>query len=457
MGIGSALQHFRDLLASGSIATAERETALRVLLQSRDAATSKTLLQIVSGDSPPSLRRKAIQALASLKDPETPSVLATALPKLPAGDVPDAINTLASTQEGAVALLKAVEAKHLPSSTLSPFLIRQLSAFKSAEIDALIKSAWGDVNAPKADMAERVKKYRDLLTPDALAKGDLAKGKVLYMGICGACHKLFGEGQSLGPDITGSNRADLGYLLENVLDPNAVIGKDYQLNLFTMKDGRVMSGIVKEDNPTAVKVAMMGGIEFTLPVADISKREVSKLSTMPEGLFDALKPEQVIDLVKYLQSSGAVAPDGSASSVHGALEGEALKFKVEGGSVKPQKMGGFGTLWSGASQLWWTGAKEGDQLTLTLPVKEAGRYSLRIALTKAHDYGIISAKLNGALVASEWDGFVAGKVAHSGELDWGTHELKAGDNQLTLTITGRHPDATPRFMVGVDYVRLEKK
>ena len=73
-------------------------------------------------------------------------------------------------EEGAKALLKAVEAKTVPSTALSPFLVRQLTAFDDAEIAALIKSAWGDVNAPKADMAERVKKYRDLLTPAALAK-----------------------------------------------------------------------------------------------------------------------------------------------------------------------------------------------------------------------------------------------------------------------------------------------
>lgn len=393
MGSDSALKHFRDQLASSTTAAAERESALSMLIQARDAATSKVLLQLIQGDAPGTLKRKAVQALASLKDPETPQVLSAALPKLPPGDLPDAINTLASTKEGSIALLKAVEAKTVPSTALSPFLVRQLAAFKDAQLDALIKSAWGDVNAPKADLAERTKKYRDLLTPAALAKGDAAKGKILFMGTCGACHKLLGEGQNVGPDITGSNRADLNYLLENVLDPNAVIGKAYQLNLFTMKDGRVMSGVIKEENPTAVKIAMMGGIEFTLPQADIEKREVSKLSTMPEGLFDALPPESVIDLVKYLQSGtsaggAAKAQDprtlASAPTISGAIEGEAMKvLEVTGGKTRPQGMGGFGNRWSGGSQLWWTGGKPDDKLTLVIPVKEAGKYTLHAALTMA--------------------------------------------------------------------------
>jgi len=466
-GDAEALQAFRSQLVSATLGTPAREKALSVLLQAQDNATAKLLQQIVSTqDAPSSLRRKALQSLASLQDSNTPALLSSALPKLTANELPDAINTLASTKEGAKALLKAVEAKTVPATALSPFLVRQVTAFDDAEINALIKSAWGDVNAPKADLAERTKKYRDLLTPAALAKGDLAKGKMLYMGTCGACHKLFGEGQNVGPDITGSNRADLNYLLENVLDPNAVIGKAYQLNLFTMKDGRVMSGVIKDESAAAVKIAMMGGVEFTLPVADIAKREVSKLSTMPEGLFDALQPEQVIDLVKYLQSNVAAtsvtsgrgtSAKAEATLVPGALEGESIKvLSKTGGITRPQGMGNFSKDWSGGSQLWWTGAKQGDKLTLALPVKEKGSYALTAALTKAKDYGIIDVSLNGKPVATGWDGYHP-NVIHSGPLDWGTHALDSGEHQLVITISGTNANALPKFMVGVDYVKLEKR
>ncbi|MCX6851456.1 MAG: FG-GAP-like repeat-containing protein [Verrucomicrobia bacterium] len=456
-GDAEALQTFRERLALVNAPVNEREKALGVLIQTGDGGTAKILQQILMQDSPASLRRKSIQALASLKDAGTPKVLGALLPKLSANELPDAVNTLASTKEGSKVLLQAVEAKTVPATALSPFLVRQLTAFDDKEINALIKSAWGDVNAPKADLGERTKKFRELLTTAALAKGDLAKGKMLFTMTCGQCHKLFGEGQNVGPDITGSNRADLNYLLENVLDPNAVIGKAYQLNLFTMKDGRVMSGVIKEESPAAVKIAMMGGVEFTLPQPDIAKREVSKLSTMPEGLFDALKPEQVIDLVKYLQS-GAAGPAKAGTAIPGALEGEALKVLAKtGGNSKPQGMGAFGGEWSGGSQLWWTGAKPGQKLTLALPVQEKGKYTLKAALTLAKDYGIIDVALDDKPVATAWDGFNGPKVIHSDELDWGTHELSAGEHQLTLTITGKHADAVPSYMVGLDYVRLEKK
>ncbi len=465
MGVQESLAIYREHLGDPAERIRIRENALNVLLQAKDVFTAKTLLQLIQNDAPVSLRRKAIQALASLKDAETPKILGAALPKLSANELPDAVNTLASTKEGAKALLKAVEAKTVPATALSPFLVRQLTAFDDAEINALIKSAWGDVNAPKADLAERTKKYRDLLTPAKLAKGDLAKGKMLYTATCGQCHKLFGEGQNVGPDITGSNRADLNYLLENVLDPNAVIGKAYQLNLFTMKDGRGMSGVIKEENPAAVKIAMMGGVEFTLSQADIAKREVSKLSTMPEGLFDALQPEMVVDLVKYLQSGSVVPPSGGSggpskagTTIPGALEGESLKvLEITGGKAKPQGMGGFGSDWSGAAQLWWTGGKPDQKLTLAIPVKEAGKYTLYGALTMARDYGVVSITLDGKPVASSFDGYNGPKVIHTGEKEWGTHELTAGEHKLTFTLAPPNPDAVPSNMVGLDYVRLEKK
>jgi putative membrane-bound dehydrogenase-like protein len=459
-GDADALKHFRERVGLPNTPLNERERALSILLQAQDLPTAKYLQEaIVVHAAPESFIKKAIQSLASLRDPETISVLTGKFPGLTKSEQGDAINTLASTKEGAKALLKTVEAKTVPATALSPFLVRQLTAFDDAEINALIKSAWGDVNAPKADLGERTKKYKALLTPAALAKGDLAKGKMLYTATCGQCHKLFGEGQNVGPDITGSNRADLNYLLENVLDPNAVIGKAYQLNLFTMKDGRVMGGVIKDESPAVVKIAMMGGIEFTLPQADIAKREVSKLSTMPEGLFDALPPEMVVDLVKYLQSGGAGSTlKREQRTVEGALEGEALKvLEVTGGKAAKQGMGGFGGEWSGGAQLWWTHGKPDQKLTLALPVKEAGKYTLYGALTMARDYGVVSITLDGKPVASSFDGYNGPKVIHTGEKDWGTHELTAGEHKLTFTLAPPNPDAVPSNMVGLDYVRLEKK
>lgn len=125
-----------------------------------------------------------------------------------------------------------------------------------------------------------------------------------------------------------------------------------------------------------------------------------------------------------------------------------------GGTTKTQGMSGFGSEWSGGSQLWWTGGSPGQKLTLALPVAKAGKYSLTAALTKARDYGVVGITLDGKPVASTFDGYNGPKVIHTGELDWGTHDLTTGEHQLTFTLAPPNPDAVPSNMVGIDYVKL---
>lgn len=456
-----AKQVFRDRLADTSLPRDQREAALALLINIRDGGATASILHTIIRSGDKALTRRAVQGLGTLYHPNTSGLLIEKFPTFDAATQNDVVSALATNPDGAKALLTAVKAKTIPSTALSPFLARQLDALKDDEVSALLKETFGDLNAPKPDLEERKKKLRTVLKAEDLAQADTTKGRMIYTAICGQCHKLFGEGQNVGPDLTGSNRANLDYLFDNVLDPNAVIGKDYQLNIFELADGRVASGVVKEESPAAFRIAMPGGLEQTLTAAEVKKRTVSKMSTMPEGLFDALPPEQLQQLVAYLQTNASpVAPDGKATvKVEGALEGETLKvLETKGGKTKPQGMAAFGSEWSNASQLWWTGAKPGDTLTLSLPVAEAGKYTLTAALTKARDYAIIAASLDGQPIEpAKLDLFNADKVIHTGGLDWGTHDLTPGEHKLTITITGANPQAAQSFMFGLDYLKLEKK
>jgi len=462
MGIEEAKQHFRALLTNASANASERQAALTLLLNVRDTASAPTLVSLIKSDDN-ALTRRAVQGLATLAHPEMAEVLVAKFKAFDASTQLDAVNTLATTASGAKALLTAVKAKTIPSTMVSPFLARQLAALNNADVSALLKDTFGDLNAPKADLEERKKKFRALLTKGDLAAADKAKGKVLFSAICGQCHSMFGEGQKVGPDLTGSNRGNLDYLLDNVLDPNAVIGKDYQLNIFELKDGRVASGVVKEDSPSAVRIAMPGGLEQTITTSEIKKRTVSKVSTMPEGLFDALPVEQLRQLVAYLQTNATPAKadtgrSGPAIKVEGALEAETMKvLSKTGGSTRPQGMGGFGNKWSGGSQLWWTGAKPGNTLTLALPVAKAGKFAVKTLLTKARDYGICDIALDDKPVLADFDGYNYPAVIVTDELDLGTHDLTAGEHKLTFTIKGTNPQAVKSYMVGIDYVKLDAR
>ena len=456
-----AKQVFRDRLMDASLTREQREAALALLLTIHDGSASPILHGLIrSGDK--TLLRRAVQGLGTLYHPDSSALLIEKFASFDAPTQNDAVNALATNPEGAAALLKAVKAKKIPGTFISPFLARQLDALKNDEVSALLKETFGDLNAPKPDLEQRKKKLRAMLQPSDLAKADATKGHLLFNAICGQCHKLFGEGQNVGPDLTGSNRGNLDYVLDNVLDPNAVIGKDYQLNIFELSDGRVASGVVKEESPTAFRIAMPGGLEQTITAAEVKKRTVAKVSTMPEGLFDALPAEQLQQLVAYLQTNASPAKEpggGAPERVGGALEGEMIKvIAATGGKAKPQPMGGFGRQWSSGQQLWWTGGKPGDTLTLALPVEKAGRYALKAALTKARDYGMIEVALDGhPIEAAKLDLYNFPTVVHTGELDWGMHDLTAGQHTLAIKITGANVQAVKAYMFGLDYLLLEPK
>lgn len=456
MGVEASVALYRQKLTSQASLT-EREAALRILLQVRDPQTATLLHQVIeSGDK--AILRRAIQALATLPHEGTPALLLAKFSSFDATSQNDAINTLATTPAGALGLLLAVKDGKVSRSLLSPFLARQMDTLKDEQVKALIKEVWGDLNAPKADLEQRKVKFRTTLSPAALAKADAIKGKMIFTATCGTCHRLLGEGQDVGPDLTGSNRADLDYLLDNVLDPNAVIGKDYQLNVFELNDGRIASGVIKEETSAAYRVTLPGGIEQIVKKAEVKKRTLSPMSTMPEGLFDALPADMLLDLVKYLQSGASAASKGGSETalVTGAIEGENLKTEATDGSTRSQNMGAFkGGQWSGSKHLWWTGGKMGSTLKITFPVAEAGKKKVYAVFTQAPDYAIVSFKVNGNSSALGPVDLYNPGVVNTAEQLIGEFEFKPGEQTLEVMIDGKNPAAKPALMFALDYLRVE--
>ena len=120
-----------------------------------------------------------------------------------------------------------------------------------------------------------------------------------------ACHALFGEGINVGPDLTGSDRRNLDYVLENVLDPNAFVANDYQITTLETKDGRIITGMIKSETSNALTVQVLNQ-EVIVPLPEIKTRTLSPLSMMPDGLAATMTTEQFRDLVKYLSSDQQV-------------------------------------------------------------------------------------------------------------------------------------------------------
>jgi putative heme-binding domain-containing protein len=110
----------------------------------------------------------------------------------------------------------------------------------------------------------------------------------------------------IGPELTGANRTDIDYLLQNIVDPNALIGADYQLNTIELKDGRILVGMIRNQDANTLTVRTMTEV-LTVPIPEVKTKTVSPMSMMPEGLFSAMSKEEARDLFRYLASPQQVA------------------------------------------------------------------------------------------------------------------------------------------------------
>lgn len=296
-------------LAGETTAQAETRTrAIETLVEQR-APVARLLLSLTKD---PQVRRTAIQGLAAFDAAETPSALLSIYADLDSQEKQAVIGTLVSRPEYARQLLAAVEAKNIPVRDLSPFEVRQLLNFSDSQIHQAIERLWGSARPFSEEKAAAFKKYKQMLTPETLRNANLANGRQVFEKTCANCHKLFGAGRSVGPELTGSQRTNVDYILENLLDPNAIVGREHQMTALALSDGRLLTGIVSEE--TAKTLTLQSATDtVVVDKQDIESRRESRVSLMPEGLLANLKEDQIRDLMAYLASPEQVPIAESAS------------------------------------------------------------------------------------------------------------------------------------------------
>ncbi|MGE3312914.1 MAG: family 16 glycoside hydrolase, partial [Limisphaerales bacterium] len=298
-GSPSALATLRSTLRDPAAPTAQRQEALRALLGVRDATLPATLQALLAD---PALRGAAARALAAFDDPGTGPALLAAYTSLAGSERRDALATLASRPVYARALLTAIADGAIPPTDLTAELVRQLRNLKDDPVNHALTQVYGTIRDVPADKQAEIDRYKRIYRAGGSTPGDAIRGRTVYARICQQCHALFDVGGQVGPDLTGANRGDLDYLLQNIIDPNAVIPNEYRASTLEMKDGRVVTGIVKQQDALSIVVATATET-VRLPRADVVEIIPSGLSMMPEGLVAPLADQEFRDLIYYLSRS----------------------------------------------------------------------------------------------------------------------------------------------------------
>ena len=241
------------------------EAAVRILPRLGEPGSDRLDALMTESNAPLGLRREALRAVATLR--EGPNRL---LDMAASDELPADLRT-----EAAVAL------RSHPDRRVRD---RALEAFP-------IKTADG---RPLPSIGELVR--RD---------GDADRGQEVFFragtNACGACHRVQGRGQWVGPDLsTIGTKYGRDALLRQVLNPSEAISYNFRSLVLALRDGRVLTGLPVEDAPDQITLKLADGQRIEIDPADVEERRHAEISLMPEGLAESFHEGELVDLLTYL-------------------------------------------------------------------------------------------------------------------------------------------------------------
>ena len=302
-GDARALADARVLATDARADVSARKVALQTLIDQR-AENLRDICE--SALTTRALNAVAVRGLARENDPALAAKIISALPTFIDNERASAVSVLASRSAWALALVEAVARGRVAPTVLTATTLRELRNHKLPALDASLKEINKGVREIDADKRKQIAEFKVRLTPAVLATADKGQGRAMFNLACAACHTLYGEGGKNGPDLTGAGRDNLDYLLENIIDPSAVVAPDYRVSEIRLKDERTLTGIITERTERTVTLKTVTEI-LALDRRDIASMRETLLSLMPDGLLQALPPGQVANLIAYLMAKEQVA------------------------------------------------------------------------------------------------------------------------------------------------------
>jgi putative membrane-bound dehydrogenase-like protein len=301
-GAGHGMESVRQVALDESAPPEARRQALRTLVSTAPPDGVAILHRLLSDRV---MIAEALACLARYDHADTPKYALQKLGIYAPADRAALVDLLASRPAYADDLLDAVEGGAVGPEEISAFHARQIADFGDPRLAERLTKLWGQVRVSAADKKELIEKWKRDLVPPTVAAADRSHGRAIFARDCGSCHVLFGEGRKLGPDLTGSNRRNVDYLLENVVDPGASVGADFRAVSFVLEDGRAITGVISaaDDRTVTVQTAQA---TVVLDRRDIAEQTLQQQSLMPDGLLTKLSDQDVRDLVAYLTSPDQV-------------------------------------------------------------------------------------------------------------------------------------------------------
>ena len=257
-----------------------------------------------STDAKSPYRVPALIALAQLETSLSASLSVELFAEKDATDLDPIFAAFVARKDGPAILAKALDGKKLPAD-VAKIGVRVAKA--NGQADAALVAALTKAGNLTETKREFTKPELETLLADVKTKGDPARGELVYRRAelnCLKCHGVAGSGGQVGPDMTSIGAsAQVDYLVESLLNPNAKIKEGYNTITVTTDDDRVYSGVKVRETPQQLVLRDAEDKEIAISKADKPQIKPGR-SLMPDGLTDQLTRQEFVDLVRFLSELG---------------------------------------------------------------------------------------------------------------------------------------------------------
>jgi putative heme-binding domain-containing protein len=299
LGLPAAVDEALRLVGDDRAALEERLRCIRVLGEAPQPRCLQPLLNQLR-TAPDPVRVEILSALQRYSDASIGKAALPLAENSPATVRAAAFHLLACRPAWALELVTDVDAGKIRSSSIPTEVVRKMALHQNGDLDKLVKKHWGRLSSATSE--EKQREMTRLLQIVRGGKGDALRGKAVFQTTCAKCHKLFGEGGVVGPDLTGYERDNLLFWIENIVDPSAAIREEYTTSIIETTDGRVLTGIVAEQDARSLLLRDPEGKEMRLARDQIESMRASPQSLMPEGQLYSLSDQQIRDLFAFLMN-----------------------------------------------------------------------------------------------------------------------------------------------------------
>ena len=277
---------------------------LAVLNPTAHVAEFGNVLQ--EGTAPGKLRDQLAQVLSDINSADARKILIEALPNSPSTLQSKISLSLASSADGAEALLSLAEQGKVSARLLQESAVRdRLGALKTADIKPRLEKLVAGLTPPSVEKQKLIDERRVKFSQ---AENNAALGQQIFTKNCAVCHQLDKQGALVGPQLDGVGSRGGDRLIEDILDPNRNVDRAFRTSIVVLKDGDVQSGLFRRQEGETVVLADATGKEISIPQQQIKERHESESSLMPDNFSDLIALDDFNNLIAFLISKGSKTP-----------------------------------------------------------------------------------------------------------------------------------------------------